>query len=189
MKRFAIVSPSIFNLSAALISAAFALSCDRPDGPTTPSTSATHTGGASLAVKEVPFKGVFSGTGTAVTGGRCPVLTVQILGTGHATHLGRLTTNQSHCADPTSLEFTSGEFTLTAANGDQLIGAYSGEFIPLEPPLFSIDGQFTFTGGTGRFDGATGGGGASGVQNLVTGEATVELVGSISSVGSNKRVP
>jgi hypothetical protein len=110
---------------------------------------------------------------------------VEIQGTGNATHLGRLTTDQSHCATPTSPAFTDGLFTLTAANGDQLLGTYSGDFVPLDPPLFSIDGQFTFTGGTGRFAGATGGGDASGVQNLATGDATVELVGTISNVGSN----
>ena len=76
---------------------------------------------------------------------------------------------------------------MTAANGDQLRGTYSGEFVPLEPPLFAIDGQFLFTGGSGRFASATGGGNASGVQNLATGDVTVELVGTISSIGSNRR--
>jgi hypothetical protein len=135
----------------------------------------------------VPFKGTFEATGTAsvLSGDRCPDLTVEIQGPGNATHLGRLTTNQSHCATPTSLSFTDGLFTLTAANGDQLRGTYSGAFVPLDPPLFTIDGEFTFTGGTGRFTGATGGGDASGVQNLATGEATVSLVGTISNVGSN----
>jgi hypothetical protein len=135
----------------------------------------------------VPFKGRFEATGTAsvLAGDRCPDLTVQIQGPGTATHLGRLTTDQSHCATPTSLAFTDGLFTLTAANGDQLRGSYSGVFVPLDPPIFSIYGQFAFTGGTGRFADATGGGDASGVQNLATGDATVELVGTISNVGSN----
>jgi hypothetical protein len=75
---------------------------------------------------------------------------------------------------------------LTATNGDQLDGTYRGEFVPLEPPLFSIDGQFTFDGGTGRFAGVTGGGEVTGVQNLATGEVTVSLVGTISRVRSNK---
>jgi hypothetical protein len=29
---------------------------------------------------------------------------------------------------------------LTAANGDQLLGTYSGDFVALDPPPFSIDG-------------------------------------------------
>jgi hypothetical protein len=184
MRHFA-----ISHLSAALLAAVFALGCDAPGNPTAPSTSAEAARQTPSAVKQVPFKGVFNATGTAavIPGDRCPVLTVHIVGPGTATHLGRLTTDQSHCAEPTSLAFTDGEFTLTAANGDELRGTYFGDFVPLEPPLFTIDGHFTFTGGTGRFAGATGGGDASGVQNLATGDATVTLVGTISSVGSSKR--
>lgn len=179
-----------FNFSrisaAVLTTAASTLGCDGSGGPTAPSTSAAGAGGASAAAEQVPFKGTFNATGTAVAGDRCPVLTVEIHGTGNATHLGRLTNDQSHCAAPPSLAFTDGVFTLTAASGDQVRGTYFGEFVPLDPPLFTVDGHFTITGGTGRFAGATGGGDASGVQNLATGEVTVSLVGTISSVGSNK---
>ena len=170
----------------AVFAAALFLGCEGSQDPTAPSATIAAPRGALPAATQVPFKGAFSGTGAASAGGRCEVLTVQIAGTGTATHLGRFTTDQSHCAIPTSLDFTDGEFTLTAANGDQLRGTYSGELVPLEPPLFAIDGQFTFTGGTGRFANATGGGNASGVQNLATGDVTVELVGTISSIGSTK---
>ena len=173
--------------TAALLTAALFLGCERAQDPTAPSATIAAPRGGLPAATQVPFKGTFSGTGAASTGGRCDVLTVQIHGTGTATHLGHLTTDQNHCAEPTSLAFTDGEFTLTAANGDQLRGTYSGEFVPLEPPLFAIDGQFLFTGGSGRFATATGGGNASGVQNLATGDVTVELVGTISSIGSNRR--
>jgi hypothetical protein len=175
--------------AAALITATLALACNSAGGPTAPSTSSEAAPrGASLAATQVPFKGTFKATGTAsaVAGDRCPVLTVEIHGTGKATHLGQLTDDQSHCVDPASLAFTDGEFTFTAANGDQIRGTYFGELVPLDPPLFTIDGHFTITGGTGRFAGATGGGDASGVQNLATGDVTVSLVGTISSVGSNQ---
>jgi hypothetical protein len=169
--------------------ALFALACDSQTGPTAPNATAEALGDISPAVMQVPFKGTFDAIGTAseIPGDRCSALTVQIRGPGRATHLGRLTTDQSHCVDPTSLAFTDGLFTLTAANGDQVHGTYFGEFVPLEPPLFRIDGHFTFTGGTGRFVGASGGGDASGLQNLATGQATVTLEGTISSVGSTKR--
>jgi hypothetical protein len=177
---------SISNIpTAALITAAFTVGCDGSADPTAPNTSAGFDRGAAQVVKQVPFKGTFGGTGTATAGGRCPVLTVEIRGTGNLTHMGLFTTDQSHCAAPPSPAFTDGVFTLTAANGDQIHGTYSGEFVPLDPPLFTIDGHFAITGGTGRFAGATGGGDASGVQNLVTGDATVSLVGTISSVGSS----
>jgi hypothetical protein len=172
--------------SVAITIAALTLGCEGPGGPVAPSTSVANPV-TSPAVIEVPFKGTFKATATAAVlpGDRCPDLTVTIQGTGNATHLGRLTTDQSHCATPTSVAFTDGLFTFTAANGDQLRGTYSGDFVPLDPPLFSIDGQFTFTGGTGRFADATGGGDASGLQDLATGDATVDLVGTISNVGSN----
>ena len=184
----------ISNISAAaLITAAIALGCDRSADLTAPSTSARSDRVAAQVVKQVPFKVTFNATSTAadVPEDRCPVLTVEVHGTGHATHLGRLTGDQSNCAAPlgTTFAITDGEFTLTAANGDQIVGTYFGELVPLAPPLFSIDGPFTITGGTGRFTGATGGGDVSGVQNLATGDATISFVGTVSSVGSTKSSP
>jgi hypothetical protein len=178
-----------FPFFTAVVTLAFTLSCDRSDMPSGPSASVEPMDGGFPAARQVPLKATFSGPGVAVDipGDRCPVLTIQITGTGTSTHLGKFTTVQSHCAAPPSLDFTLGEFTLTAANGDQVFGTYEGEFLPLEPPLAAIDGALTFTGGTGRFEGATGGGDASGVQNLATGEATVVLDATISSVGSNKQ--
>ena len=101
----------------ALLTAGFAVACDRSAAPTAPSTSAEAAGRVSPAVTQVPFKATFSATGTAVTGDRCPVLTVEIHATGNATHLGRLTDDQSHCAAPPSLAFTDGVFAFTAATG------------------------------------------------------------------------
>jgi hypothetical protein len=178
-----------FPFFTAVVTLAFTLSCDRSDMPSEPSASVEAMDGGFPAATQVPLKATFSGPGVAaeIPGDRCPVLTIQITGTGTSTHLGKFTTVQSHCAAPPSLAFTLGEFTLTAANGDQVFGTYEGEFLPLEPPLAAIDGALTFTGGTGRFEGATGGGDASGVQNLATGEATVVLDATISSVGSNKQ--
>ncbi len=175
-------------ISRVAVITAVALACDGSRALTAPGQSGEEIVGGSSPAILVPFKGTFSAIGTAadVPGDRCPALTVHIEGPGTATHLGSLTTVQSHCVEPGSFAFTNGQFTLTAANGDQLFGTYQGEFMPLEPPLFTIDGAFTFTGGTGRFDGATGGGDASGTQDLATGAATVVLEGTISSVGSSK---
>jgi hypothetical protein len=180
---------TIYPFFTAVVTLASTLSCDRSDVPSGPSASTESVDGGFPTATQVPLKATFSGPGIAadIPGDRCPVLTIQITGGGTSTHLGKFTTVQSHCAAPPSLAFTNGEFTLTAANGDQLFGTYEGDFLPLEPPLAAIDGAFTVTGGTGRFEGATGGGDASGVQNLATGVATVALDGTISSVGSNKQ--
>ena len=66
-------------------------------------------------------------------------------------------------------------------------GRYSGRLVPTETTtaddLYRIDGRFAIEAGTGRFAGATGGGLASGLQNLTTGEASVVLDGIITYPG------
>ena len=49
-------------------------------------------------------------------------------------------------------------FTMTFADGDKLFGAYITTGIANEVGNLDIHGVFVFTGGTGRFNGATGGG-------------------------------
>lgn len=110
--------------------------------------------------------------------GRCaPLLTVNVTGSGVATHLGRFTDEQSHCLNPATLEFTEGFATFTSIRtGDQLFIPYWGVLAPTpDPTLFKILGNTTFSGGTGRFEGATGQGIARGILNVATGET--QLVG------------
>ena len=152
-------------------------------------------GATSVGAKEqerpVPFRATYSAIQTVTVDPlRCPVLTVNAEGGGEATHLGQFASVQSHCIDPDGsdpLSFTEGFYTFTAANGDTIFGSYGGRLIPTETlGVFGLDGHFTIAGGTGRFEGASGGGSASGLVNLVTGEASVFLQGTISSVGSSK---
>jgi hypothetical protein len=135
--RYHTISP----ISMVAVITAVALACDGSRVPTAPGQLGEEIVGRSSAASLVPFKGTFSAIGTAadVPGDRCPALTVHIEGTGTATHLGSLTTVQSHCVEPSSFAFTNGQFTITAANGDQLFGIYQGEFLPLEPPVFTLD--------------------------------------------------
>ena len=101
--------------------------------------------GADQAVP-VPFKGRAEYTLTAVE----PDGTLRYIGTGHATHLGLFT------ADASLFPHGDGTFSVTAvftaANGDQLFFIGEGEFTT---PT-SVLGTATITGGTGRFEGATG---------------------------------
>jgi hypothetical protein len=136
------------------------------------------------------FRAVFAGTGVPAEGGRCPALTVAIQGPGQASHLGRFTTAQSHCVDPTAADpsaFTDGRYTFTAADGSTIAGRYNGRLVPTETTgtdgLVLLDGRFTVEAGTGRFAGATGSGVADGLQNLTTGEASVVLDGTIAYPG------
>jgi len=136
----------------------------------------------------VPFKATFTGSSTSGPGAPCaaPALRSDILGVGHATHLGKFTTVQHHCFDPgdPTFAFTEGFYTFTGANGDTIFGTYHGHLVPIGGPVFAIVGEFTIEGGTGRFVGATGGGTASGTLNVATGVTTVMLDGVISSPGS-----
>jgi len=139
------------------------------------------------AGRMVPFKATFTGSSTSVPGFPCAVLRSDIVGGGHATHLGNFTTVQHHCFDPgdPTFAFTEGFYTFTGANGDTIFGTYHGHLVPIiAPSVFAIVGEFTIEGGTGRFVGATGGGPASGTLNVATGVTTVMLDGVISSPGS-----
>jgi hypothetical protein len=103
---------------------------------------------------------------------------------GQATHLGRFTSSLLHCFNPDTGVFTAGESTYIAANGDTVDMIYYGRAVDDQ---LLID-NFTIVGGTGRFEGATGGGTGSGVFLDVgtTWEFVASLEGMISSPGSIK---
>ncbi|MEX1288735.1 MAG: hypothetical protein AB1Z57_12405 [Acidimicrobiia bacterium] len=73
-------------------------------------------------------------------------------GTGTITHLGRVTWEAEHCFYDDFMSFGASELTITAANGDQLFGTYTGS---MTGPTTWLD-DLTIVGGTGRFEGATG---------------------------------
>ena len=118
--------------------------------------------GADPAVP-VPFKGRAEYTLTAVEGS-----TLRYIGTGHATHLGLFT------ADASLFPHGDGKFsatvTFTAANGDQLFLIAEGAFTS---PT-SVVGTATITGGTGRFEGATGDADFMDITSIVLVDQTFE---------------
>jgi hypothetical protein len=105
--------------------------------------------------------------------GRCPIAGIvgTTTGTGQASHLGAVKMEATDCpllvpgVLPT---FSNGVLTLTGANGDRLRASYQGALIPVPgvPDAFSITGDFSVTGGTGRFAGAQGGGYLQGTLTL-----------------------
>jgi hypothetical protein len=115
-----------------------------------------------------PFKGSLVGevTFNEVSLTTCPATDVFFGGlstdseaSGTVSHLGRTTMSSSHCT-PAGETIEGGEMTLVAANGDQVSIHYSGYApFPGEGTEF-IDAELDFeiVGGTGRFEGATGGG-------------------------------
>ena len=133
---------------------------------------------------QVPFVATFT---SSAPGGNVPTcnaaypVPISLIGSGQATHLGLFTETQSHCLNPATLEFALGQFTFTSANGDTVSGTYSGHLVITGPTSADIYGVFVFSGGTGRFAGATGGGSATGTLDLITGEANdLFLKGTIS---------
>ncbi len=137
----------------------------------------------------VAFTGSFTGNSTQpVPNGGCPPsapLIVNISGSGTITPFGAATNAQSQCINPVDFSFTNGQYTNTlTATGETFFGTYTGNFLPTaDPVIFNIDGLFAITGGTGMFTGATGGGTASGTQNVVTGGFVLLLNGSITASG------
>ena len=92
-----------------------------------------------------PFRGDAEGVVTGVS--QAGALVVQAAGT--ATHLGAFTRTEYVFVNGFNI---SGTIIFTAANGDQLWVAFAGAFTS---PT-TAQGTYTFTGGTGRFAGATG---------------------------------
>jgi hypothetical protein len=77
--------------------------------------------------------------------------------TGTVSHLGLTRLRTTHIPTMTGA-LTQGEFTMTAANGDEIRGTYEGTFAsdPDHPAVYHATAMFVVASGTGRFAGATG---------------------------------
>jgi len=155
-----------------------------PTAPSSVSASAASTGAlTSLLLENVPFKGQDSGTfeltQDSCAAGLAPLRT-HTEGTG--TLLGAYSFETSECFDTSAFVF-SGSFTITAASGDTLVGAYAGNITGF---LDDVTSTYVFTAtiasGTGRFAGATGTISGTGQANLATFQESREFAGTISGV-------
>ncbi len=151
----------------------------------------------------LPFKG--SGTGWVTSQiyapgfpierstfeGRCSIPSdyiVEFAASGQATRLGEFTIVFGHCSrinvDPgtgaVSFDYGDGRGTFVAANGDELHGTYDAGSADLTAGGIVVwQDTFTLVGGTGRFDGASGGGQEAGTTDSVTGWTTWAFEGTI----------
>ncbi|HEX9940911.1 MAG TPA: hypothetical protein VGG03_02745 [Thermoanaerobaculia bacterium] len=120
---------------------------------------------------ERPFH--LSGAGTVIEG------TIQA--TGRATHLGLFTETGTlaFAPDPNDPNrvLASGSATFTAANGDELNGVITDASLDLTTGIGT--GVFSFTGGTGRFEDASGSATFTVMQNLITGAFEITADGRI----------
>jgi hypothetical protein len=129
-------------------------------------------GSASVAAKgaTVPFRSTLATT-PVVNGGGSGYFTLAIPGEGRSTHLGR-TTWYADCTvylpapDPPLVQICT--MTFYAANGDELYGETDG-YAQLSGMDATFWGDFTITGGTGRFVNYTGSGTYEGTASNVPG--------------------
>ena len=101
---------------------------------------------------------------TSTFDGRCSVpshfvITATVV--GQMTHGGRFEGTASHCeqlglAPGVTTTYTDGTFSVRIASGDTLEGRYDNGTVDEQTGV--LRDTFTLTGGTGRFEGATGGG-------------------------------
>ncbi len=109
-----------------------------------------------------------------------PILHVDGTGSGHATHLGRFTfTFQASVYIPASGATVAAH--LVAANGDSLFAEGTGQGdLTVAPGMNQIVEQYTITGGTGRFAGASGSFTVERLLTLTTGVSSGTLTGVLS---------
>ena len=136
----------------------------------------------------VPFRGTYT-TEVAEAGFEPPsTALLDLWGEGHATHLGKSTWYSLSSVDITT-GAQWGSTVEIAANGDEFHYDYlGGSGVDEETGLSFFSGDWTVTGGTGRFAGATGGGTYAGTADVSIGTGEITLVGEISRPNRNRKM-
>lgn len=127
---------------------------------------------------ERPFALKGTGVATIITNESGIPIGAIPTGSGTATHLGQwtVTGNVKYTPDSNGVLHSSGEATITAANGDKLQTQIDGI---LDPVAGMDQGVFYFVGGTGRFEGASGSANFVVTINPLTGGFDLTVVGKI----------
>lgn len=105
----------------------------------------------------VPFRAVWE-TQISIAPLEPPLFAVSGLGTGKALHLGNMTAQSITEVVNLATGEGAASYRFTAANGDDVLITFVFLAIPTSPTAFSIEGVWQVTGGTGRFEGASGSG-------------------------------
>lgn len=141
-----------------------------------------------MAGHQVPYKGKEMGV---VTKGafQFPFSHASTAAEGEATYIGHYTLTGEFTVD-VRFGTATGVFTLTAANGDVLFLDMEGHAVPTD--LTKTVASFTVTGGTGRFEGATGSFTADNQFDFAVNlpfpnPYVAEIEGTISTPGTNKK--
>lgn len=141
-----------------------------------------------------PFKATFE---ERVTFAPCPfpIFCFTASGTGQASHMGRTLEQRTATFDLSLLRATGcspspGAATLTAANGDRVMMSLAGTVCSTGPSTSTLSFVYVVTGGTGRFEGASGSGSgiAHGtVTGVSSGVADITYDGTLSAPGGVER--
>ena len=105
------------------------------------------------------------------------LLTIELTA-ANATHLGRISATADQCVK--ALDIAEGEAIYIAANGDELYATYTGTIVSVTGGVAVIEADQDFTGGTGRFEDATGHAFEVVSVDLVEGTVQGTVVGNIS---------
>jgi hypothetical protein len=146
---------------------------------------------SAAAGHQVPFRASYSGTAALFPGTGTSPTTALFTGTGIASHLGRSANVNNITVLPGPVSCPGGFAnknveTLTAANGDTLeLTGLHDVGCPTRPGAVHGTGDWTVTGGTGRFAGATGQGTFDGGADFNQGTFSFQLTGTISAPGGD----
>jgi len=139
----------------------------------------------------VPFQAtVTEGGFTPTPCSPVPSLCIPLTGSGEATHLGKIQESalvvSNLASNPAPGCFTeTRDTTFTAANGDQITMHATGRNCSTGPTTVTAWDSYVVTGGTGRFNGASGSGKDT-AMIVVAKSAVVTFSGKLSSPGSLK---
>lgn len=113
--------------------------------------------GPAVAGDSVPYSGAFAGSYTVTPIPDTPTAKLVVDGGGVATQLGLFAIEIPHVVNFANLSAV-GTYRITAANGDELHGTFTGQSTPIgtEGLYVLVTENVTITGGTGRFLNATG---------------------------------
>ena len=142
--------------------------------------SAVRADPLTAADHEVPFKGQFAGRLSASVPAAPPLLSNLIEAGGESTQLGRFTLAIPHLVNTTTRGAT-GAYEFTPANRDELGATFTGVATVLAPGVVSVLDTATITGGTGRFENATGHFTVERIFTFATGEVTATFEGVITA--------
>jgi hypothetical protein len=142
---------------------------------------------SAIAGDEVPYKGTETGV-ILRESFQFPFEAKSVVATGEATHLGEYTLIGNFVVD-VRFGSAAGTFTIQAANGDMLFLTMEGHVVLTDFTKTILN--FTITGGTGRFEDATGNFTAHNQLAFFAGTPVNPYVGEIKGVistpGANKK--